>query len=145
MRTVLYLTALAVTITTFSLSLSALIQPNWCVSLPSSSNDQLTHSTTRRIISQTPRSSPVSLTTTYGLFQRCDSSSWTDDVTCRRFPARGQDCQGSLGGRFVREGEEVGGAVGVEGEVGTEEKRKRLGKKEDEDEWGFCDSWITAG
>lgn len=45
----------------------------------------------------------------------------------------------------MREGEEVGGAVGVEGEVGTEEKRKRLGKKEDEDEWGFCDSWITAG
>ncbi|ORY73863.1 hypothetical protein BCR35DRAFT_306977 [Leucosporidium creatinivorum] len=142
----LYTVALAVAITSFGLSLASLLSTDW-------------------IHFETPTSSPVSLRSTYGLFQRCDSSSWTgDSVTCRKFPTRSQDCGGSSTGRAttrvwerifkgeqlsemeVRVGMAGGEAVGGDdGWVGETEKRRRLGKGEDDEVWSFCDSWVTAG
>lgn len=102
MRVAFYGAALAVSVATFSLSLSSLLLPNW-------------------IRFQTPAGSPFTLRTTYGLFQRCDQSSWSEDRswTCRPFPSRESDC-----------GERLG----------VNEARGRL----EGGHWGFCESWITA-
>lgn len=125
-HTALYTTALAVSVTTFALSLAGLLQPNW-------------------IHFSTPTSSPVALQSDYGLFQRCDSSSFTGDaVTCRRFPVRSQDCERGVG-RAQLEAmlKQIRPEDGSSLEV--MEKRKRLGQRDDDDRWSFCESWETAG
>ncbi|GAA5862319.1 hypothetical protein JCM8547_007602 [Rhodosporidiobolus lusitaniae] len=101
----LYLGILAVSLTSFSLDAVSL-GGTW-------------------VKQRTPSSVPVDLvlSTSYGLFSRCDSSSYfPSDVTCRPFPDRAKDC-----GK---------GAIGV---FSSEEE------DEEEERWDLCDSWITAG
>ncbi|KAI5474313.1 hypothetical protein MNV49_003622 [Pseudohyphozyma bogoriensis] len=160
-RKAAYIVALAVSITTFALSIASLVQPNW-------------------ITFRTPSSSPIVLRSSYGLFQVCSSShiSWSPgkdkgegSVTCRKFPTKSQDCSGGVTGRsaFNEAHELVFGtssAFGIEGKrfrvgraaadsVQAKEARRRLGQKkpasdgdddddDDEEVWTFCDSWITA-
>jgi hypothetical protein len=87
-----------------------------------------------RINFKTPTSSPLRLRTDYGLFTKCDSSSWSGDsheVTCKPWPIPDQ-C------KIVRDDDPPNRKV-----VDTEEARQRLGDK-DGLQWGFCQSWITA-
>ncbi|BGP18344.1 hypothetical protein JCM10213_008516 [Rhodosporidiobolus nylandii] len=108
----LYLGALAVALTTLGLSTSSLYRARW-------------------VSSSTPTVVPVVLTTSYGLFQKCETSSYLPGVVeCRPFPQRGRDC-----GRREAELPKEGGAQVLSGEDHDEEDER----------WGFCESWYTAG
>lgn len=95
----------------------------------------------------------MALKSDFGLFQKCDRSSFTGDtVTCRRFPSRSQDCESKVGRILWQEkifsGEELSAleTQGVlAGSVETWEKRARLGHEDDDEAWSFCESWETAG
>ncbi|KAM0790264.1 hypothetical protein ACM66B_005569 [Microbotryomycetes sp. NB124-2] len=137
----MYALALAVSCASFGMAIAALLQPNW-------------------VTFKTPRSStsPIIVRSEFGLFRRCDSSSWTGDtVVCRKFPTKSSDCDATdfglswpakslepilaLSGRSRQE------VTIVEREwlAEAENARKRLGKSEDDENWSFCDSWVTAG
>ncbi|KAK4049826.1 hypothetical protein OIV83_003882 [Microbotryomycetes sp. JL201] len=133
----MYALALAVSCASFGMALAALLQPNW-------------------VIFTTPRSStsPIVVHSEFGLFRRCDSSSWTGDtVVCRKFPTRSSDCDATDFGLTwpaktleslltVTRPEAVATTLNL---VNAENARKRLGKSEDDENWSFCDSWVTAG
>ncbi|KAM0748646.1 hypothetical protein T439DRAFT_69331 [Meredithblackwellia eburnea MCA 4105] len=77
----LYSLALAIAITSFALNLAALFSPSW-------------------IIYNSPKASPIHLKTSYGLFQKCDTTTLpygvgkNEDTQCRSFPSRTLDCAG---------------------------------------------------
>ncbi|GAA6017152.1 hypothetical protein JCM10207_002553 [Rhodosporidiobolus poonsookiae] len=80
---------------------------------------------------ETPAIVPVHLTTTYGLFQRCDTSSYLPGVTtCRKFPQRGLDC-----GKKAARVPAVAEATALSDDDGNDE----------EEGWGFCENWAVAG
>ncbi|TNY18965.1 hypothetical protein DMC30DRAFT_418360 [Rhodotorula diobovata] len=131
----LYLLAFATSWTTLSLDLASMISgPKW-------------------ITTRTPKNAPVELTTHYGLFEQCTSSSYEPGVLhCRPFPQRGVDCSGSPGRREEGEGGGNGlwaGVLWLAGQAKEGEKAVGAasgGGKDDEDEaFGFCDAWRIAG
>ncbi|KAK4050214.1 hypothetical protein OIO90_005196 [Microbotryomycetes sp. JL221] len=133
-RYLMYLVAFAVSCASFGMALAALLQPNW-------------------IIFETPNStSPIKVHSTFGLYQRCDSSTWTGDaIVCRKFPTRSSDCEAvdfnfglnlSLTDHDVDEYKTLSKTKEVLHDL---QQRKRLGQNSDDDAWSFCDSWVTAG
>ena len=112
---------------------------------------------------------PFDLTTTYGLWSKCDDNPWSNSLppsslltnstldpsqairttsgpgsfTCRPFPDREQDCSNRR--LVVSVGERAWGSIssmrrGLEGDVEVQEARGRL----EGTEWGLCESWLTA-
>ncbi|SGY26278.1 BQ5605_C018g08715 [Microbotryum silenes-dioicae] len=134
----LYVVSFGVAVTSFSLALAGLLQPKW-------------------IHFATPHSSPLELSTNFGLFQRCDSSQWTGArVTCRRFPTRRQDCQApglsavdkaTLHSLFHDPASTPESTSGLSIRPSALELQALLGAvpADTNDAWGFCDSWISAG
>ncbi|GAA6033956.1 hypothetical protein JCM8097_000427 [Rhodosporidiobolus ruineniae] len=109
----LYSLAFVVSAVTFVLSIFATVRTDW-------------------IVFSTPSTIPVKLTTSYGLFEKCDTSSYLPGLTqCRKFPLRDQDCGANSAGR-----EAADIWLTSSGEVDEESSDER---------WDACDSWITAG
>ncbi|GAA5944697.1 hypothetical protein JCM3775_007580 [Rhodotorula graminis] len=131
---VLYLVALAISWTTLSLDLASMMTgPRW-------------------ITTRTNSTVPVHLTTSYGLFQQCTSSSYEPGVVhCRSFPQRGVDCGGSPARN--EDGKDDGVWAGVlwltgqasEAHGSTAGTASGGGKDADEELFGFCDAWRMAG
>lgn len=120
-------------------------------------------------------SSPFDLTTTYGLWSKCDDNPWSNSLpqpslspssplnitttttsgpgsfTCRPFPSREQDCTNrrlaQIVSKFIARNVVGGSFVGREDVKGTEgdevEVREARGRLEGQ-EWGLCESWLTA-